>query len=355
MSKFDDLMNVIKKNIVFIQTHNYPDPDALATAQGLKYLIESRGKQAIICYKGQVDKYNTIKMIELLHIDIVPADSIEFRPDDEIILVDCQKGSINVKGYSGHVIACIDHHKISDTCPYLFCDIRPSIGACCTIIAEYFVENQISPNDLIATVLAYGIRMDTNILSRNVSDLDLDMYCYLYKISNKMMLRQLDLCTLRIKDLTSYYNAITDLKVYDHVAFVDLGADCSESTLGQISDFLITLREIDFIVVHSYRDSGVKFSVRSENAKLDAAEIIKSVLSDCGDGGGHTTMAAGFIPNIQNTNSATTISILIEQRFLEIISSVLKKPNLFKPYKVQKAKNKKGKHVLASILLTDNN
>lgn len=347
-------MSVIKKNIVFIQTHNYPDQDALATAQGLKTLIESRGKQALICYKGQIDKYNTIKMIELLDIEVVPADSIDFRDDDEIILVDCQKGNINVKGYCGHQIACIDHHKIDDTSSYLFYDIRPNVGSCSSIIAEYLINNKVYIDRNLATALSYGIRMDTNLLSRNVSDLDIDMYCYLYKLSNKNLLRKLDVCTLKLKDLDSYYNAITNLKVYDHIAFVNIGANCSESTLAQICDFLITLRELEFIVVHSYRDGGIKFSVRSEDPRLDAAEIIKRALTDSGDGGGHATMAAGFIPDIHNINSATTISLLIEERFLEIISNLLKIPNILKNSKITKIKPKKGRHLLPSVSLIDN-
>lgn len=354
MSKFDELMSVLKKNIVFVQTHNYPDQDALATAQGLKTLIESRGKQAIICYKGQIDKYNTIKMIELLNIEVVPADSIEFRDDDEIILVDCQKGNINVKGYCGHQIACIDHHKLDTASSYLFRDIRPNVGACSSIITEYLIENNVHIDYALATVLAYGIRMDTNLLSRNVSDLDIDMYSYLYKLSNKKLLRKLDVCTLRIKDLDSYYNAITNLKIYDHVAFVNVGANCSESTLGQVCDFLITLKELEFIVVHSYRDGGIKFSVRSEDPRLDAAEIIKHALSDSGDGGGHATMAAGFIPDIQNAASAVTISLLIEERFLEIIGQILKIPNFSKINKSGKSKSKKGRHLLPSVTFADN-
>ena len=63
MTKLSQLLECISKKVVFIQTHNYPDQDALASAQGLKILLEHFGKQAIICYKGQIDKYNTIKMI----------------------------------------------------------------------------------------------------------------------------------------------------------------------------------------------------------------------------------------------------------------------------------------------------
>ena len=55
MTKLQELLQVISKKVVFIQTHNYPDQDALATAHGLKVLLEHFGKQAIVCYKGEIE------------------------------------------------------------------------------------------------------------------------------------------------------------------------------------------------------------------------------------------------------------------------------------------------------------
>lgn len=326
MTKLKELLCVLKKKVVFIQTHNYPDQDALATAQGLKILLEHHGKQAIVCYKGEIDKYNTIKMIELLQLDVVPADSIDFQDDDEIILVDCQKGNMNVTDYTGTVIGCIDHHKLQDTSSYLFFDIRPNLGACATIIACYFYENQIPIDTLLATTLVYAIRMDTNMLTRSVSDTDLNLYCKLHKKANHQILRQLDTCTLKLRDLDTYYNAIANLRIYNSLALVDLGPNCSESIMGQIADFILTLREIDVIVTHSFRDNGVKFTVRSSRSELDACEIVRMALDTFGDGGGHNSMAAGFVPNIPNASVAQTISNITEERIIHYVCTIMNWP-----------------------------
>lgn len=326
MKKIERLLSVLKKKVVFIQTHNYPDQDALATAQGLKILLEHYGKQAVVCYKGEIDKYNTIKMIELLKLDIVPIDTIEFQPNDEIILVDCQQGNSNLTEYNGNIVACIDHHKLQDQVQYLYSDIRPDVGACATIIATYFTENNIPMDPLLSTTLTYGIRMDTSMLSRSVSDLDLKVYCDLYKTANHQILRQLDTCTLKLKDLDMYYNAIANLKMYGSLGFIDLGENCSESLMGQISDFMLTLREIDIVVTHSYRDDGVKFTVRSNRIELDACNIIQIALDTFGDGGGHATMAAGFVPNIPNHSVALKISSIAEERITNYVCEKLNWP-----------------------------
>lgn len=340
MTKLEELLGVLKKKVVFIQTHNYPDQDALAAAHGLKVLLEHYGKQAIICYNGEIDKYNTIKMIELLQLDITPADSIDFQKDDEIILVDCQKGNINVKGYTGMVVGCIDHHKLQDTSGYQFFDIRPDIGACATILASYFYENQIPIDTLLATSFVYAIRMDTNMLTRSVSDTDLNLYCKLHKIANHQILRQLDTCTLKIRDLDTYYNAIANLRFYHSLALVDLGPNCSESIMGQIADFILTLREVDVIVTHSYRDKGVKFTVRSSRSELDACEIVRTALDTFGDGGGHSTMAAGFIPNVPNASVAQTVSNITEERIIDYVCGIMNWP------KMKRTKFRKVRHLI---------
>lgn len=342
MTKLEELLHALKKKVVFIQTHNYPDQDALAAAHGLKILLEHHGKQAIICYKGEIDKYNTIKMIELLKMDIIPADSIDFQPDDEIILVDCQKGNLNVKGYTEKVIGCIDHHSLQDTSDYLFHDIRPEIGACASIIAMYFYENNIPIDTLLATSFVYAIRMDTNMLTRSVSDTDLDLYCKLHKLANHQILRQLDTCTLKLQDLYTYQKAIANLKLYNSLALVDLGPNCSESIMGQIADFILTLREIDVIVTHSYREKGVKFNVRSSRSELDASEIVRTALNTFGDGGGHNTMAAGFVPNVPNASVAQTIANITEERIIHYVSNIMNWP------KAKRNKFRKVRQLLSS-------
>ena len=68
MSNLKKLISNITATKVFIQTHNFPDPDAISSAFGLKVLLEMHNIDATICYKGQIDRYNTRKMMELFGI-----------------------------------------------------------------------------------------------------------------------------------------------------------------------------------------------------------------------------------------------------------------------------------------------
>ena len=177
MTKLDELVTQINREHVYIQTHNFPDPDAIASAFGLQELLKLRGIHATICYKGKIDRYSTDKLREILDIRLVNIENIdsELTEDDEVILVDAQKGNSNIIDMTGDEIICIDHHPYNDKCQYRFQDIRPEVGACATMIAQYFMENDIAMDKKIATALTYGIRIDTHNLSRGVSKLDIEM------------------------------------------------------------------------------------------------------------------------------------------------------------------------------------
>ena len=56
------LVELLRGHKNYIQTHNYPDPDAVASAFGLQYFLRQHGVDAVICYDGTVDKLSTKKM-----------------------------------------------------------------------------------------------------------------------------------------------------------------------------------------------------------------------------------------------------------------------------------------------------
>lgn len=321
MTKLDQLVKVITNKHVYIQMHNYPDQDALASSFGLQALLDNKNIQSTICYSGQIDKYNTQKMVEILPINIFSNKELEMKEEDEIILVDSQKGNRNILKFPGKIIACIDHHAMQEVKDYEFYDIRSHIGACSTIIGEYFIDNKMDIPKNIATALIYGIKMDTGNLSRKVSELDVEIFGVLFKLVDRNKLQKIESSSLRKEDLRAYQEAITNLKVYGRIGIAKIGNNYSEAIIGSISDFLLTLAEIDITLVYSYRMGGLKFSVRSASPVVDAGLLIKDALDNIGDGGGHTTMAAGFVPGLKTEVEIYDIGDLVEQRVIEFVAN----------------------------------
>lgn len=323
MTKLEQLISKITRKHVYIQMHNFPDPDAIASAFGLKELLEYHGIAATICYKGKIERYSTEKICALFEIAMENIENITERLNgtDEVILVDAQKGNSNIIDITGEEIICIDHHPTFEKQTYRFADIRPEVGACASIIAQYFFENNIPLDERTATVLSFGIRMDTKNLSRGVSKLDMEMLYRMFDLCDQNIIYSLENSSLYFEDLLAYSRAIYSIQVYDNVSFADTGKDCPEGLIASVSDFMLALVEVTFSIVYSRKKDGIKLSVRSEGAKLDAGKIVRQALDGIGSGGGHAEMAGGFIPFTGDDDEAYLMIKELQERFLRVIKS----------------------------------
>lgn len=324
MTNFDALLNQITSQKVFIQTHNFPDPDAIASAFGLSKLLESRGIESKIIYSGLIDRANTQNMISLLGIELHHlSDANELKPEDTIIFVDCQPSNSNVKANTDNPAICIDHHPLNTSTSYCYKDIRTTTGACSSIIAQYFFQNKEHIDPRVATALLYGIKIDTANFTRKVSPLDLEMFYKLYPFAEADALHAIEHNTLEIEDLNAFGRAIDTIKITDKLSFAKASANCPEALIATISDFMLDLTDIHISVVLSVKEKGIKISVRSDDPALDSGKICNLALAGIGDGGGHSTMAGGFVPFTNNDNSDQLVNI-IEESFLRVYDEIKK-------------------------------
>ncbi len=328
MRNFNQIINGLKDKHIFIQTHNFPDPDAIASAYGLQELLKQSGITSTICYKGRVDHGSAMAMAEKLDIKIVEYAQIKNMAETaEIILVDSQKGNANIIDMPGDEVMCIDHHPTFEKVEYVFADIRPEVGACASIIAEYFFNNGVDMSKEVATALLYGIKVDTANLTRGVSDLDLDMFYRIYSKADHHMITELDNSVLRPDDLKAYEVAISSLETYDRVSFACVGYNCQEALIASISDFIMMLDTTDTTVVYSLKDNGIKLSIRTMT-DCNVGRIANDALEGIGNGGGHENMAGGFVVYdesidnpVQNKEYMDSLVSDIKRRFLNRINS----------------------------------
>lgn len=319
-TKLDRLFENIEHKHVYIQTHNFPDPDAIASAFGLQKLLEKKGISSTICYHGRIDKFSTRNMCDKLGIKIVHLDELEkMNREDEIILVDSQAGNANLKNVCAEVTMCIDHHPTFGPAEYKFSDIRPSVGACASIIAAYYVVNKVRLEKNVATALMYGIKVDTANLSRGVSTLDLNMFYTLYNIADMELIDSLDSSTIEFEDLNAYANAIKSIKVYDNISFANTGNHCPEPLIASISDFMMLIAGVNLCIVYSIKIDGIKISVRSDNAFFDAGRMTNEALAGIGSGGGHPSMAGGFVPFTEGHGKVEELIETIENHFIDTV------------------------------------
>lgn len=315
------LAAILKDHKSYIQTHNYPDPDAVASAFGLQNFLKQHGVDAQICYDGTVRTLSTKKMFRVFGIDVLASDKIaEMTPEDYIVTVDSQKYNANITDFIGDEVACIDHHPTYIACDYQYKDVR-QVGACATLIAEYFYRTGTPMTAAVAAALAYGIKMDTNDFIRGTTNLDIDMFSYVYKLADVEKIGTMYKNVMELSDLQAYGAAIDNIKIRDGVGFACIPLDCPDALIAVISDFILSLNVVDLAVVYAVRKDGVKFSVRSEIAAIDAGNLIHSVLEEYGNGGGHQAMAGGFIP-AENLHKIPAGLCVIEEAFMQQVDQM---------------------------------
>lgn len=323
--KINSLIKLLKEGRrVFIQTHNFPDPDAISSAFGLQQFLLKYDIDATICYVGSVDRFNTRKMMDTFGIEIYSYDDInDMKEEDYIVHIDCQKPNANTTDLPGNEIACIDHHPVFvEEDSYKYTDIRIT-GACASIIADYYKSTDTIMSVDVATALAYGIKMDTYDFVRGTTPLDMDMMSYIFNYADWDKLNSMYNSTIEFQDLKAYGAAIENIDVFDFVGFSYIPFECPNSLVAIISDFILSLDVVDVSIVYSINSDGIKFSVRSERHDVDAGRLIHRALRGIGSGGGHAAMAGGFVSQKELDKIGNHYDEKIKELFMDTLKDAL--------------------------------
>lgn len=323
MLKQDELVNLLRGHKVYLQTHNFPDPDAISSAFGLQKFLEYYGVESTLCYVGSIDRFNTRKMMDTFGIEIYCYDDIhDMQEEDYIVNVDCQKPNANTTDLPGDEVACVDHHPIFiKTEDYKYQDIR-IVGACASIVASYFKESGVPIDVDVATALAYGIKMDTDDFIRGTTNFDMEMMSFLFEYADWEKLNQMYNSTIEFQDLKAYGAAIENIEVFDYVGFTYIPFECPNSLVAIISDFILSLDVVDVAIVYSVNSDGIKFSVRSERSDVDAGRLIYNALYGIGSGGGHAAMAGGFVSQERLDKIGRNYDGKIKELFMKILNEM---------------------------------
>jgi nanoRNase/pAp phosphatase (c-di-AMP/oligoRNAs hydrolase) len=280
---------------LFIQTHNFPDPDAVAASFGLKELLESQNIHAEIIYDGELQRDALIKMIAQLNIPIYHWKQYELVDSDRIIIVDGCKGNSNVEDLTGREIAVIDHHKSLTTEDVELIDIRPEYGSCSTIICEFYQELGVIPSREAASAMHIGLARDTDLYTRGMTEMDLSALSFLFPHSDLEMVNSILRNNIQLSDLDYYKNILDNLMEYKGLAVCYLPEGCPQNLMGILGDFVLSLQEIHFAAIFANNSDAISVSFRNNWSDKDASHIMKRFTVGIGRGGGHNEMAGGLI------------------------------------------------------------
>ncbi len=311
--------NYIKnKKKLIIQTHDYPDPDAIAAAFGLSRFLAHFGIKTMIVYGGEIERAIVFEMMDKFKIKLVRLSEAKYKNEDEVIVVDGQIGNTNITRLNAKYIAIIDHHVvISKPKKGILADIRTNYGSSSSIIGEYFRYLNVPVPESAATVLLIGLNTDTLRLIRGASVMDIEIYAFLYELSNQDFLKYVLINNIELSDLKLFSRAIKNLNYEKRFGFANLQKSDNIALLAITCDFLLQIREIDLMLSVAYTNEKILLSMRSEVGAYPANIMIKTIVSGLGTGGGHKTMAAASI-RVEPDMKIKKVLNLLKDRFFSL-------------------------------------
>jgi nanoRNase/pAp phosphatase (c-di-AMP/oligoRNAs hydrolase) len=283
---------------ILIIVHTNPDPDAMASAAALKFLVEQQyGVQASIAYSGNIARAENKAMIKELGIYMKQINRITWHKYDGIALVDTQPGTGNnalPDDMKCHIV--IDHHPLQhETKKADLSIVKPYLGVVATILIEWFREiNMEIPADF-ATALAYAINSESQNLNRETNARDIQAYLYVYVMSNMRKLARIMVPQLPRNYFIMVAKTLNKAVTYRNLICVHLNEVPTAEIVSEMADFMVRHERISWsLCTGKYKDQLI-ISLRSRNSGAQAGKVAKELVSNPKTVGGHGMIAGGYI------------------------------------------------------------
>jgi nanoRNase/pAp phosphatase (c-di-AMP/oligoRNAs hydrolase) len=309
---------VAETDRIAIVLQDDPDPDAMASAMALRVLLGRNKQTTPIFTFAPVTRPENRTMVHLLEIEIQPATEEALSEFDKIAMLDVQPPYFGEKIKSADIV--IDHHPGYAPHNSTFQDLRPRYGATSTIMTEYMISADEHISERIGTALLYGIRTDTVMLSRRVTDDDVLAFTHLYPIANYSLLRQFERPELPLQFAKILARAMRRLEIKDGIVVLNLGRVARDDLIVQMADFCLQFEGVQWVAVAGKLGPNLVVALRNHgNTRQPAGEVAKRLAADIGSGGGHRDMAKAVMPlRAWRSREGTTRDAQTETRLREL-------------------------------------
>jgi nanoRNase/pAp phosphatase (c-di-AMP/oligoRNAs hydrolase) len=291
--------SVLPASSALVLTHDYPDPDCLASAYGVSELLAFWGvEHTVISFGGFIGRAENRAMVRFLNIKAVPFALVHIGDFDKIIMVDCYPGRGNVSlPQNVPVSAVIDHHP-SDPPPdaAFFHDIRSDYGATATIVTSYLLQAGCPLSPKLATALFNGIKTDTDGTLRDATHDDIACYKRLFDIMDHRLLSQIEYPKRDAEFFRLIHTATESATCHKNVGYVHLGAVTAPDIIAEMAEFFHCWEKVEWIVCTGIFNNQIFYSIRSDTSSLAGVHAERIAERFGGNGGGHAKAAAGRLP-----------------------------------------------------------
>lgn len=290
-------------------THDNPDPDAMASAAGMAFLLERRhGIPTRLGYGGIIGRAENRELVRQLKLPMTPMSRVEVADHDLVVLVDTQAPTGNHSLPPGRLPeVVVDHHPErpgSRQSP--LCFVSEDYGATSSMVTALIREAGLSPPASIATALFYGVKSDTRGLGRESEPADTEAYNWLFPRSDHELLARIEHPQVPLSYFKAYHTAYERARVYGNVITVDLGHVYTPDIVPEIAERLSFLEGVKWSCAMGSFEGELYVSVRTNDKRMNAGKQIQGLTSDLGgSAGGHGQMAGARVPLEGRSRDAT--------------------------------------------------
>lgn len=292
------LLGLEDASAVTFVSHVQPDPDSLGSMLGLAHLVETvLGKPTRLTRDGLISRAENRALVEVLGIDLVPIEEVAWREGEVVVMVDSQPNT-GRHTFNGTVplYAVIDHHDTpGDLEGVPFVDIRSGLGATCSLVTSYLMEQDVAIPKRLATALLYGIETEVSGYPREASSRDDSALLYLYPLADKNLIARIRNARLPQSYFECLLHAMQSSFIYDRLIISWVNDLPQPELAAEIVDFLIRFEEIEWAVCAGVCKDQLVLSVRSTAENAQAGEMLQRVVSKLGKAGGHDRRAGGIV------------------------------------------------------------
>jgi nanoRNase/pAp phosphatase (c-di-AMP/oligoRNAs hydrolase) len=283
---------------VVVLTHDNPDPDAIASAAALGFLLERAGGHTTrLAFGGIIGRAENRALIEELGAPFVRVQSLEIPAAASVALVDTQPRTGNNSLPEGRIATVVvDHHPLRpESSAVPFADVRPGYGASCSILVEYLRAAQLEPSRSLATALFYGIQSETMDLGREVSEADISASTYLYPRSDPAAISRIRHARVPATYFESMHEALREARRYGGVIVVPMGRLDYPDMVAEVADLFMRVEGVEWTVASGRYHDDLLISIRTYTPEANAGELVRQAIGDRGSAGGHGMLAGAQV------------------------------------------------------------
>ena len=283
---------------VLVLTHDNPDPDALASAAGLAFLLtEESGIPTDVAFGGIVGRAENRALMGELGVRFRRVHTVEEPPSTLVALVDTQPRTGNNSLPPGRIASVVvDHHPLRpETAACSFADVRPEYGASCSILVEYLRAAGAEPDRKLATALFYGIQSETMDLGREASPPDVAASLYLYPRSDPAAISRIRHARVPAAYFQSIHEALQHARRHGSVVMAPLGRLSYPDMVAEVADLFLQVEGVEWTVALGRYQDQLLLSLRTYRPDAHAGSLVRDVIGDRGSAGGHGTLAGGQV------------------------------------------------------------